>query len=208
MASTVMHMCVAKKMNETLKLPEQNLLLLGSIAPDISKHLGETKTRSHFLTDGKNVDIDRFLEKYQNNLNNPFLLGYFIHLYTDLLWDKYFVSEIIENNSIKLLNGEKIEKSKELYRELIYSDYTNLNIQLLDEYKLDLSLFYNEAPIPDIEMDEIPVNQLSKLLDHAGLIIANTKLTKSYTFSLENVKPFIETSSKLILSVLEEIKIQ
>ena len=63
MASSVIHMCVAKKINEKLKIPNENELLLGSIAPDISKLIGETKTRSHFLTDGKNIDINRFIEK-------------------------------------------------------------------------------------------------------------------------------------------------
>lgn len=205
MASSVIHMCVAKKINNQLNIPDENLLLLGSIAPDISKHLGETKTRSHFLTDGKTVDIDRFLKKYGNKIDDPFIMGYFIHLYTDFLWDKYFVSEIVENGAIKLLNGETVENDPQLYKKLIYNDYTNLNIQLIDEYGLDLSLFYEEAIVPEIEMDEIPVNQLSKLLDQAGLIIANTKVNKAYTFTLDNIKPFIETSSKLILSILQEI---
>ena len=205
MASSVIHMCVAKKINETLKIKDENMLLLGSIAPDISKHLGESKTRSHFFDDNGNVDMNRFLEKYRNKLNNPFMLGYYIHLYTDYLWEKYFVSDIVQNNAIKLLNGETVPQNKETYKKLIYSDYTNLNIILLDEYQLDLSLFYNEAIVPDIEMDEIPVDRLYKLLDYTGVIIANTKKEKAYTFSLENIKPFIETSSHLILAEILEL---
>lgn len=134
MASSVIHMCVAKKINETLKIKDENMLLLGSIAPDISKHLGESKTRSHFFDDNENVDMNRFLEKYKNKLNHPFMLGYYIHLYTDYLWEKYFLSDIVQNNAIKLLNGETVPQNKETYKKLIYSDYTNLNIILLDEY--------------------------------------------------------------------------
>ena len=173
--------------------------------PDISKHLGESKTRSHFFDDNENVDMNRFLEKYKNKLNHPFMLGYYIHLYTDYLWEKYFLSDIVQNNAIKLLNGETVPQNKETYKKLIYSDYTNLNIILLDEYQLDLSLFYNEAIVPDIEMDEIPVDRLYKLLDYTGVIIANTKKEKAYTFSLENIKPFIETSSHLILAEILEL---
>ena len=205
MASSVIHMCVAKKINETLKIKDENMLLLGSIAPDISKHLGESKTRSHFFDDNKNVDINRFLEKYENKLSHPFMLGYYIHLYTDYLWEKYFLSDIVQNSAIKLLNGETVPQNEETYKKLIYNDYTNLNIILLDEYQLDLSLFYNEAIVPDIEMDEIPVDRLYKLLDYAGVIIANTKKEKAYTFSLENIKPFIETSSHLILAEILEL---
>lgn len=200
MASSVIHMCIAKRINETLKLKNENLLLLGSIAPDISKHIGEDKTKSHFLTDNKSVDIQRFLEKYREKLHDAFLLGYFIHLYTDLLWDKYFISEIVENGTIQLLDGTKIDNTPETYQKMIYNDYTNLNILLIDYYHLDLSLFYNETIVPDIKMDEIPVESLSKLVDHTGVIIANTKKRKSYTFRLENIIPFIEISSDLILA--------
>lgn len=205
MASSVIHMCVAKKINETLKIKDENMLLLGSIAPDISKHLGESKTKSHFFDDNENVDMNRFLEKYKNKLSHPFMLGYYIHLYTDYLWEKYFLSDIVQNGAIKLLNGETVSQNKKTYKKLIYSDYTNLNIILLDEYQLDLSLFYNEAIVPDIEMDEIPVDRLYKLLDYTGVIIANTKKEKAYTFSLENIKPFIETSSHLILAKILEL---
>lgn len=200
MASSVIHMCIAKKINEVLKIPEENILLLGSIAPDISKHIGEDKTKSHFLTDNKSVDIQKFLEKYGKKLHNTFLLGYFIHLYTDLLWDKYFISEIVENGTIQLLDGTKIDNTPEIYQKMIYNDYTNLNILLIDYYHLDLSLFYNETIVPNIKMDEIPVEQLSKLVDYTGIIIANTKKRKAYTFRLENIIPFIETSSDLILA--------
>lgn len=204
MASSVIHMCVAKKINEKLKM-SQSELLLGSIAPDISKHLGETKTRSHFLNDDKTINIERFLDKYKEKLNSPFMMGYFIHLYTDLLWDKYFVSDIVDKDSIILLDGTKIENNADIYKKLIYNDYTNLNIQLIDEYALDLSLFYEEVTIPDIYMDEIPVDKLELIVQQCGLIIKNTKEAKAYTFNLDNVIPFIETSANLIYLKIMEI---
>lgn len=204
MASSVIHMCVAKKINGKLRLP-LNMILLGSIAPDISKHMGETKTRSHFLTDGETEDIPRFLEKYQSQLTHPFMMGYFIHLYTDFLWNKYFISEIIENGTITLLNGDRVPADYDLYKKLIYNDYTNLNVQLLDEYDLDLSLFYEKAVLPQLEMDEIPVEKLSVLIDYTGVIIENTKKSKEYTFNLEQIKAFIETASDLIYLKIQEL---
>ena len=42
MASAVIHLCVAKEINKYLKMDE-DYILLGSIAPDISKQIGETK---------------------------------------------------------------------------------------------------------------------------------------------------------------------
>ncbi len=204
MASSIIHMCVAKEINKALKIKNLNMLLLGSIAPDISKHIGENKIKSHFLTDGVSIDVEAFLNKYNNQLHNPFIMGYYIHLYTDLLWNKYFITEIVENETIHLLNGKNINKDPALYTELIYNDYTNLNIQLIDEYGLDLSLFYNDAVVPNIEMSEIPISKLPILIDYTGIIIQNTKENKAYTFDLEQIKTFIKTSSHLIIAAIKE----
>ena len=65
MASSVIHMAVASEINKTLK---RNIdkLLVGSIAPDLSKHIGESKIKSHFLDEQDNFEIphiDKFLDK-------------------------------------------------------------------------------------------------------------------------------------------------
>ena len=48
MASAIIHISVAKKINEILHMNEKELFL-GTIAPDISKQIGESKDKSHFL---------------------------------------------------------------------------------------------------------------------------------------------------------------
>ena len=186
-------------------LPEEDMIWLKNYSEEAIRSVAPNKTLFQFLYDNNKIDINCFLDKYKSKLNDSFILGYFIHLYTDLLWDKYFVSDIVNKDSILLLNGDTIENTKENYKKLIYNDYTNLNVLLLDEYNLNLSLFYNEAVIPDITMDEIPVNKLGKLLDYTGVIIANTKENKAYTFRLENIVPFINTSAHLILLKIMEL---
>lgn len=202
MASAVIHIAVAKEINKDLKMKEKELFL-GAIAPDISKQLGESKVKSHFLLNDKSdlPILDNFLDKYQDNLNNPFIMGYYIHLFTDYLWFKYFISEITnDNNYIKLLNENKITCSKEEISKLIYNDYTNLNILLIEEYNLDLSLFYEELEIPNIKFDEIPLNKLQIIVDQMGIIIANSKKEYTYSFNIDNIKQFIEFCKKIIIN--------
>jgi hypothetical protein len=81
MASSVIHMCVANEVNKYLK-KDNSKILIGSIAPDISKQIGMTKEKSHFLDSINDSvpNIDKFLNKYKNYLNNDFVMGYFIHL--------------------------------------------------------------------------------------------------------------------------------
>lgn len=205
MASAVIHIAVAKEINKDLKMNEKELFL-GTIAPDISKQLGESKVKSHFLLNDK-TDLpifDKFLDKYKNNLNNPFIMGYYIHLFTDYLWFKYFIPEITNSSDyINVLSGNKIKCTKEEIEKLIYNDYTNLNISLIEEYDLDLSLFYEDIEIPNIKFDEIPLNKLQIIVDKMGVIIENSKKEYTYSFNIDNVKQFIELCKKIISNDIE-----
>lgn len=205
MASAVIHIAVAKEINKDLKMNEKELFL-GTIAPDISKQLGESKVKSHFLLNDKTdlPILDKFLDKYKNNLNNPFIMGYYIHLFTDYLWFKYFIPEITNSSDyIKVLSGNKIKCTKEEIEKLIYNDYTNLNISLIEEYDLDLSLFYEDIEIPNIKFDEIPLDKLQVIVDQMGIIIENSKKEYTYSFNIDNVKQFIELCKKIISNDIE-----
>ncbi len=205
MASAVIHIAVAKEINKDLKMNEKELFL-GTIAPDISKQLGESKVKSHFLPNDKTdlPILDKFLDKYKNNLNNPFIMGYYIHLFTDYLWFKYFMPEITNSSDyIEFLSGNKIKCTKEEIEKLIYNDYTNLNISLIEEYDLDLSLFYEDIEIPNIKFDEIPLDKLQVIVDQMGIIIENSKKEHTYSFNIDNVKQFIELCKKIISNDIE-----
>ena len=206
MASSVIHLCIAKEVNKEIKKDESKILI-GSIAPDISKMIGESKFISHFQEEESDVpNIEWFLKKYKHYLNDDFVLGYYIHLYTDYLWFKYFMTEIINENKnvIKKLDGTLVKCNEEMFSKYIYNDYTNLNVQLIDEYDLDLKVFYNELPEMNKIIEEIPMDRLNVIIDKAGVIIANSKETKALTIDITDIKKFVETSTTLILANLDE----
>ena len=78
-----------------------------------------------------------------DKLNDDFVLGYYIHLYTDYLRFKYFLSEIYDESKhfVTKLDGTKVECHGQMLMQYIYNDYTNLNIGLINEYDLDLKIF-------------------------------------------------------------------
>lgn len=209
MASAVIHLCVAKKLNKTLKMNEKELYL-GTIAPDISKQIGETKDKSHFLTTNeKDVpNIYAFLDKYKDTLNKPFNMGYFIHLYTDKIWFAEFMRSKLYENCIRLIDGSAINISEDKITQMIYNDYTNLNIKLFDKYDMDLSLFYEEFKVPNTEIDEIPIVKLPILIDKMSLIIMNSTENKSYIFDEVTINQFIDYCCDKILRKIEEYKIK
>ena len=198
MASIVIHMCVASEINKKIKVKNYDDFLLGSIAPDISKVVGWSRDLSHFINRNINnyPDVNSFLNKYK--INNEFLLGYYVHLYTDYLWFKDFIKNINYNGLITLIDGTKVDYDSKTFMKYIYNDYTNLNIKLIDEYNLDLSLFSNPINIPNVYMDEIPIEKLQELLDSASLIIENSKEHKEYLFDIYEIKKFIDYSVDII----------
>lgn len=209
MASTMIHIAVANELNKNLKR-NSDKLLIGTIAPDISKNIGENKVKSHFL-DNKYTDIpnlDKFLNKYGNYLNDDFVLGYYIHLLTDYLWFKYFMTEISDKNIITKLDGKKVKCTGKMFIKYIYNDYTNLNIKLIDEYNLDLKIFFNELPEFNNIIEEIPMDKLSIIVNKASEIIENTKVHKDMVFNLDNIKKFISTAVILIQADLDKQKIR
>lgn len=207
MASAIIHLCVAKEVNKYLKMNE-NELLLGSIAPDIAKQIGQTKEISHFL-DYTNEDdipnIDRFLKKYRDSLNNPFDMGYFIHLLTDKYWFRDYVYQYIERYT---KNNTKKKITYTAIRDVIYNDYTNINTDLIDKYTLPLKIFYSEFTRPVSNITEIPIDKLDILIEKMGLIIAESKEEKTFMFDTTDIEVFITNSVKYIIKDIQMLGIQ
>ena len=206
MASSVIHMCVAKKINEYLNYDKKQLYL-GSIAPDIAKLIGETKQNSHFITelDSDIPNIELFLNKYKHQITNPFVMGYYIHLYTDKIWFKKFVPTFLSDITIKLLDGTIVPLTNEQKELLIYNDYSNLTVQLLDKYDLDLSLFYEELEYPDDIIKEIPTNKLKILIDKTSQLIMDSKKSKEYVFDIIDIEKFIDNCTNEIIDKIKNI---
>ena len=208
MASALIHMAVANQINKKLNR-DYSKLLIGSIAPDLSKCINQSKVESHFLDNEKtNIpNMDRFLIKYKKYLNDDFVMGYFIHLYTDYLWFKYFLTEIYDKDTITTLDGKSIICDDKKMCEYMYNDYTNMNIRILDKYNMNLSIFYRDIPKIDNIIKEIPMDRIQLIIDKMSIIIENSKINKDFVFNIENAKMFIETSVELIIANLKELNI-
>lgn len=207
MASAIIHLAIAKKLKEKMFIKNEYDYLLGAIAPDIAKQVGKTKLKSHFLinnfTDVPNLNI--FTKKYPDFKYNSFDLGYFSHLYADKVWFEEFLPNLVYNSSIKLLDGTIIQtKNIEEINNMIYSDYTNININTIENYDLDLSIFYEEFKEPKTKVEEIPIDKLDILINKMSIIIENSKSEKSYMFDMYSIDKFIEKTVDLILKELKK----
>ena len=204
MASAVIHLCVAKKVNSYVQKNEREFSL-GAIAPDIAKLVGESKNRSHFLDEDDSEDTpphyERFINKYKDRLNNAFELGYLVHLMTDFYWFKDYVYQYIEDYT----NDKSVTYTA--IKKIIYNDYTSLNQDLIDDYMLDLYYFQNQIDYPESPIDEIPMDKLDVLVEKMGLIIKNMENNKSLMIDEKKIILFIESCGNKIISDLIKLNI-
>lgn len=205
MASAIIHLAVAKELEKYLNVKNKYDYYLGTIAPDLAKQIGRTKHESHFIYNTReNIpNIKKFTDKYKYFYKNDFELGYYIHLYTDKIWFNEFINSLAYHKSVKLLDGTIINTTEKEISKMIYQDYTSLNIQIIDYYNLELSLFYEDFKKPKSNLDEIPLNKLNILIDKMGIIIENSKQEKNYIFDINSVNSFIEKTVQIIIKELK-----
>ena len=93
MAQPMMHLLIADKIYEKFSsIHSYGDFLLGSIAPD-AVHVKENYTReikdiSHYRFNSKShIDyFDTFINEYHTSENKDFVIGYLVHLLSDMIW--------------------------------------------------------------------------------------------------------------------------
>jgi len=79
--------------------------------------IGENRNISHFVTDTVDVpDLNKFLSIYKSNLDDDFVLDYYIHLYTDYIRFKYFITDYIKETGIYDINNNKIKLANKIMK--------------------------------------------------------------------------------------------
>lgn len=205
MASSMIHIAVASEINKKINR-DKSKLFIGTIAPDISKLIGQTKVESHFLDNSKTdlPNLGRFLAKYIGNLNDDFVLGYYIHLYTDYIWFKYFLTDYIKDKYVYDKNNNKLKLNPDKLLKYIYNDYNSLNIKLIDKYKIDLGILNEKYKIKQI-IKEIPIDKVYLLLNNTKNIINNSKETETYLFNTYSIEKFISFTVQVLLDDLKNL---
>ena len=200
MASAIIHISVANEINKKLKM-NNDLLLIGSIAPDLAKLIGQTKDKGHFQFGDKGTPhMDKFLLKYC--IDNPFNMGYYIHLYTDLYWFRDLLPKHYKNKKLVFKNGKELDISFEKRLEAIYKDYTSLNNILIKKYNIDTSFLNKEYKI-DTEISELDFTKLNLLTKETNKLI-----NESVTYPLEifDELEIVEFINSCVENILKEVE--
>lgn len=174
MGSRIIHYCVGNEILKRVKLDEHQFIL-GNLAPDVySPELGGSLV-SHFripeeIMEYECVDLERFKSKYEHQITNDFVLGYYCHLITDNLWLK---------DAYKKYGHLGLDERNQAVK-LVYKDYWVLNTMLIDKFSLNLVSFQTTG---HILVEEIDATFLNELVESLG----NDFSKKSDTWELKEL---------------------
>jgi len=198
MASLIMHLIVAEKVKNQLRIDNESLYLLGSIAPDAYHFEGADKFISHFYTakadEKKSLTPIAFFDKYQNKIDKNYLLGYLIHLIVDEIW-------------IDLVVRKRLGKKPydPLQQQAYYQDFVKLNSKLQTVYNLENVINHfsaiSDAEFPAIEeLQNDSVNKMAATVQNQLKFQQEHQQAELNFFSLPEITDYLE---HLFVNVLE-----
>lgn len=184
MASSAIHLAVAKKILEHNKALNKKEVLKGSLYPDTVK-----KDISHYTDLNRKTDNVSHLQGkvnlYAFLLDHPnltdFEIGWFIHLFTDyLFFDECFTKEYL------------LTHSYEEFRHDLYFSYDCTTNYIIDKYNITMEDYesYPNEFYPGKEYQDclFTKEMLDELINHAGNINIEKYIEKIKKHK-RNVKP-------------------
>lgn len=151
------HLEIGKRLNRYLKLDNKlyQEFLLGNILPDVNNGFIVNKINNkidhyttHFENDAGYKHHLLFLDKYKDKMNEPLYLGYYVHLFTDYLFNNNFYESkkresldkeslrIMKQHDFKLLDNQYIKNT--ISKEVIPNVLAKIAIDEVEITKEDL----------------------------------------------------------------------
>lgn len=135
------HLEVGKRINEKLKYQgeEYQMFLFGNILPDINnsylvKNISvQYEHKKTHLVNGKKPTYEKYYDKYKNSIKaNPVLIGYYVHLLTDYIWNNDFYSKHDIKSLEQLKSHEELRKIKQGDLKKYNNKFLSNNIEIQD----------------------------------------------------------------------------
>ena len=177
MPGYILHLTAAKMFWDKAKNKElynENDFYVGNLLPDTTsdKRISHFRNPEFYGNMIEYPDLDMFLEKYKNSMDDSTAFGYYFHLYVDHCYFKHYfplhftclddqlqVAEKMSDVTRFKINatGEIISRDLFLSDEYYYGDYTRMNNYLIEQFNLqfDFCVPGNERIIEEVNYDDI-----------------------------------------------------
>lgn len=210
MASWIVHLRIADKILDNIIIRNIPQFVVGNIAPDCGDKVEggyyPPSTITHFSSDNNkknDCDYKRFYREYIKNEKNPkkisFYWGYYIHLFTDVLW----VNNILVGRYYK--KYRHVDK-KEYMLGVRDEAFELEKIFLKDKSSFSYSELCKIKSFDNIYLDYYKKKQIeNKIIYIADFYKKDLIINKFRYIDQETLTEFIEESSKIIFDDIKKI---
>ncbi|WP_346961940.1 zinc dependent phospholipase C family protein [Clostridium sp.] len=212
MATWIAHLRIAENILRNVDDLDSTAFILGNVGPDSGvpnedwSSFNPPKTITHWINEENNIDAEKFFNKYikNNSMEYPkysYVLGYYIHLLTDIEWSKFFD----EKKKNALYNKKLKEDASFIWT--IKKDWYGLDFLYLEKNPNFIfhTIFKNIDQVPDY-LDYFPEGALMKQVKYiTEYYLGDNEETKDNFIYLneEEMDKFIDETSKKIFSNLK-----
>ena len=199
MPTPMMHIAIAKKVNEKLSL-EEDLLYIGCLMTNwtnVEYHI------SHFKEEHEGIEAlsnpDKYISKYQDKFIDPIVIGYLIHLLTDRYWNKYMLNNVYLYNNENEVVGIKTKGKKDLNLsqvskyELKKKTYDNYENYLKGKNLVD-SIKEKVLALPHLDEIKITIEELDQKIYEYNKLLKEQK--KKINFLIFNKNKYTLINQK------------
>ncbi|HBL07059.1 MULTISPECIES: zinc dependent phospholipase C family protein [unclassified Clostridium] len=212
MATWIAHLRIAENILKNMDDLDSIAFILGNVGPDSGvpnedwSSFNPPKKITHWINEENNIDAERFFDRYlKNNLMEyskySYVLGYYIHLLTDIEWSKFFN----EKKKNALYNKKLKEDASFIWT--IKKDWYGLDFLYLEKNSNFIfhTIFKNIDEVPDY-IDYFPKGALMKQVKYiTEYYLGDNEETKENFIYLneEEMDKFIDDTSKKINGILK-----
>ena len=228
MPSYVIHLSCAKRALEMLpemNAQEQNAFFLGNMIADMCRD----KHYTHFWNDVtydklvRRPDLDWFLQKYGDALQEPYVRGYYAHLlldynFLDLYWDRHFrfynaqkQPEVLYDavTFVEVLEQQQMYDRQEFFsKRWYYGDYDRMNAYFANRYNVMFpNLEFNAKEwerirrITEIDWDYAPMERTKAQLSQSVAIAEPGIIPQLQIFVLPELEQLVEVTAKKVAEI-------
>ncbi len=214
MPSWPIHVALAHKFNKKLNLGDD--FILGNVLPDVldgfifePSNITD-KNLSHFRINGR-INYDLFLKNYGDKLDNPIVLGYFVHLLVDWFYNMHTAKNHFVDNGVLLSDRTILDKDeKTLFMK--QSEYNQYGHVLFKNNLLGHKININDKSLENIkELRHFKYSNsdLAKTLNVINSWICGNVINKNISYKThtkEELDKLFDDCYLYVTNYLEKIK--
>lgn len=197
------HIEIAKMIGKKLNIEngDINEFIIGNILPDINngyviKNISNIfpHKKTHYEEKG-GITYINFYNQYKNLIKKPIIFGYYVHLYTDYIWNNNFYTKVKEDIDYCKYTSNELREIKHNDFKVYNNKYikNTISIKNIDKILNDISVIDNITVNKNDLINALEYLNTSKVFSSTYKFYSEKEMDHLLEFTVDNIcKNFIQ----------------